>query len=255
MKTKQLVMCGFVLTIASAFLTGGKEGLQQIQAGRDSERLYAQSLTSNKVATVNTGKESQLAWDMVKQEGVVQVVGLTPKVNEWSFVSVPLSVGQVVTVGGKKEQPYAPGTLLGDSTGHIGRVGLTGKVESPINGAQNPGFLPVIPADNMQTYSQTLLALKGRSNMPQAVVSSLQELAARRVDIEAKSQMPPISQTPSVSPIAPIKKVEELPVRQSPQPPQAPVPQQPTTEVAKTGDYPTFKETETVSDLPKVNLN
>ena len=247
MQTKQIVMSGFALTLVTAFLTGGKENLQQLQATRDSQSAYAQALTGNKVATANAGKESELAWQMVQQEGVVQVVGLTPKVNEWSFVSVPLSVGQVVTVGGKKEQPYAPGTLLGDSTGRIGRVGLTGKVESPINGSQNPGFLPTIPAANLEVYSQTLLALKGRSN-PQAVVSSLQELAARRIDIEAKNQIAPVSQS------VPIKQAEPLPTPQVSSVPPVPQVPSPTAVAVKPQSYPTFKETETVNDLPKVNL-
>ena len=247
MKTKQIVMYGFAATILSAFLTGGKENLQQLQATRDSQSAYAQALTGNKVATANAGKESELAWQMVQQEGVVQVVGLTPKVNEWSFVSVPLSVGQVVTVGGKKEQPYAPGTLLGDSTGRIGRVGLTGKVESPINGSQNPGFLPTIPAANLEVYSQTLLALKGRSN-PQAVVSSLQELAARRIDIEAKNQIAPVSQTTPL----PVRQVPPVP-QVSPVPPVPQVPS-PTAVAVKPQSYPTFQQIESASDLPKVNL-
>ena len=248
MKTKQIVMYGFAATILSAFLTGGKENLQQLQATRDSQSAYAQALTGNKVATANAGKESELAWQMVQREGVVPVVGLTPKVNEWSFVPVSLAVGDVATVGGKKEQSYAPGTLLGDATGRIGRVGMSGKVESPINGSQNPGFLPVIPAANLEAYSQTILALKARPNMPQAVVSSLQELAKRRMDIEERNQIAPVSQS------VPIKKAEPLPTPQvSPVPPVSQTPS-PTAVAVKPQSYPTFQEIESANDLPKVNL-
>lgn len=247
MKTKQLVMYGVGATFISTFLTG-KEGLQQIQANRDSERIYAQSLTSNKISSSNAKKESEIVWEMVQQEGVIPVVGLTPKINEWSFVSVPLAVGQVVTIGGKKEQSFAPGTLLGDRTGRIGRVGLNGKVESPINGSQNPNYLPIIPVEKIEFYSQTLTALKDRPNMPQAVVSSLQELAQRRIAIEAQT---PVSSSTQSTPISPSSEPEVIPPSKPNPQPKMPKPES----VAQTQPYPTFKQTEVVENLPKVNLN
>lgn len=247
MQVKQIVLYGFAGSIVLAIATGGKENLQQVQASLDESNKYAQAQDANKTSIDNAKRESNLAWEMVQQENIVPVVGLTPKVNEWAFVPVPLAVGQVVTVGGKKEQPYAPGTLLGDATGRIGRVGLNGKVESPINGSQNPNYLPVIPMEHVESYSQTFMALQQRRNIPQAVVSSLQELAQRRIDMEARNPVQPIQTT---TPVQPTKQPTQVPpvesVKQT----------QPENEkVAQTTSYPTFKETEVVESLPKVNVN
>lgn len=246
MQIKQIVGFGFgaalLLTLAS-----GKGGLQTAQANLDSDNEYSKAQDGNKNSIQNAKRESQVAWQMVEQESCIPVIGLTPRVNEWSFVSVPLAVGQIATIGGKKEQPFAPGSLLCSNDGRIGRVGLGGKVESPIMGSQTPHYLPVVPADKRQQFVETLAALSKIPNTPQAVVSSLQELAQRRLEIQ-KSQAQQLEPTNQPVQTTQAERVSQLPTQNTstitaPQP--QPQPQK----------YPTFAEQETVQPLPNVTVN
>lgn len=277
---RQIVIGGFLIAGISA-AGGGRQAVEGLNQSLATSQAYASGIDQQKTRNADLKEEGRIAMEMIRTAGCTPAIGLAPKSPEdipgrVRFIPKSLSVGQFVTIGGQSKQNFGTSKLVCSRDRQVGIVGVTGKLENPIQNSQDKMGLPQVPQDYEAEFQEILNRNAGRDK-PQAVVSSAEELMAimqseqmtmrsspaiapqtqyNQIPAEPQAPSTAIDQEQPVRAQAVDPRVETPPVNPPVNPPAEPQPNYPQTQSGSNSPPVTRVDpTNQEAVLPKVKLD